>query len=256
MKPAVAGLVALALVPGLAAHTREKERIDAVEAQQLKVNAQLVQQLKDATDAAARLGESIKEREQHAALIERKLEGLRADLQAALGGMKEAVGMTVDEKLAALERRVESQAALAAQAEALDHERLSREIAGLGSSLAAFRSYLTTFAGAIEGRLSALERETKVMRLDQARDREAVDQRLQALLKAVDDENQKLRGAIARLSGAPVPGRVHVIKAGESLYAIAKQYGTTVEALKKVNPSLDQKVPVLKAGNQVVIPGP
>jgi len=44
---------------------------------------------------------------------------------------------------------------------------------------------------------------------------------------------------------------IHIVGQGETLYAIARKYGVTVEAIKAVNPSLTD---VLSIGQQIVIP--
>jgi LysM repeat protein len=43
---------------------------------------------------------------------------------------------------------------------------------------------------------------------------------------------------------------LHKVKAGETLYSIASDYGTTVEALKRDNPKLSAK---LRPGDTLVI---
>ncbi len=52
--------------------------------------------------------------------------------------------------------------------------------------------------------------------------------------------------------GAPPPaGRVHVVKAGETLYSIAVRYGTTVEAIKRAN---GLRSNIIYVGQRLIIP--
>jgi LysM repeat protein len=55
----------------------------------------------------------------------------------------------------------------------------------------------------------------------------------------------------------PTPGGtvVHVVEAGDSLSAIADEYGVPLEDLLAANPGLSEDTP-LQIGQQIVIPGP
>lgn len=257
------GAVLLAASPSAVAHTREKERIDALSLEVTRQDALLAQRVKDAMEANERLREGIKERAEHARFLEGRLAALKTDLETAVAGVRDAAGKAASEKAAALELRLDSQAATRAQAEADERARLRGELQALSSTVSQFRTSLTSFAAAVDGRFQSMRAETQAVRAEVSavraeleRDRQASEQRLQGLLKVVSDENLKLRQAVARLAGEPAPQRTHVVKAGDNLFGIAKQYGITVEQLKKANPELAKPNAVVHPGSKVVIPAP
>lgn len=256
----VALLLAVLAAPQVAAHTREKLRIDEVEAAMTRQDALLAQKLEDAAAEGARLGEALAERAQHARFLEGRIEALRTDMQTALGGVREALVRGEEAKRVELERRLEAaaeeRAAAAARTQALEHQRLGQEAEGVAAGLAQLRTYLSTLTASMEGNLAALKAELAALRQEQARDRESSEKRLAGLLAAVNDENLKLRAAISRLAGAPAAPRTHVVQAGESLYGIARQYGVALEELKKANPELARPGAVINPGQQVTVPGP
>lgn len=61
-------------------------------------------------------------------------------------------------------------------------------------------------------------------------------------------------GAAAQPTTAPQPGqqRVHTVQQGEWLYAIARQYGVTPEAIRAANPGVN--LDTLFVGQQIIIP--
>lgn len=59
-------------------------------------------------------------------------------------------------------------------------------------------------------------------------------------------------GATPPGTGAPTAGRTHVVQAGDTLFAIARQYGTTVEALVEANNLGNSRIIVV--GQVLVIP--
>ncbi|RMG91686.1 MAG: LysM domain-containing protein, partial [Chloroflexi bacterium] len=50
------------------------------------------------------------------------------------------------------------------------------------------------------------------------------------------------------------PAIIHTIQPGETLYAIARRYNTTIEAIKQANNI--QNTNDIKAGDQLIIPQP
>ena len=61
-------------------------------------------------------------------------------------------------------------------------------------------------------------------------------------------------GNAAEPTAAPQPGqpRIHTVQQGEWLYAIARQYGVSVEAIRAANPGVN--LDVVYVGQQIVIP--
>jgi LysM repeat protein len=62
----------------------------------------------------------------------------------------------------------------------------------------------------------------------------------------------KPNGAGAQLAPASLEGRTHIVKSGDSLYGIAKQYGVSMANLQAANPGVDSKK--LKLGQTLRIP--
>ena len=52
---------------------------------------------------------------------------------------------------------------------------------------------------------------------------------------------------------SPAPGTVHLVKKGDTLSSIAKQYGTTVAKLQKLNGMTESQANRLKIGQEIKI---
>lgn len=128
---------------------------------------------------------------------------------------------------------------------------------------------------AIMERLAVLEQrpiETEIERLKLVKEREQVEARLQALQTAptnnatAQETNKLLRereaiiNRIGILTGTGTAGLVkasatqqnYVVKNNDTLFALAKKYGTTVDALKKLNNITDPRA--LRTGSTIKIP--
>lgn len=97
----------------------------------------------------------------------------------------------------------------------------------------------------LEGRVAALEGSLADLAARQKKQSEELIRRVEKLLK-------KAAAAPRASAGTPRgPGRIHVVEAGHTLSAIAKAYGTTVEAIKKANHLKSDKIYV---GQKLFIP--
>lgn len=62
------------------------------------------------------------------------------------------------------------------------------------------------------------------------------------------------RGATTPVSGTPSAAtRPYTVRAGDTLLAIAEQFGTTVDAIRAANPGLNAEA--LRVGQEITIPG-
>ncbi len=234
------------------AHSREKQRLDALELALASREAVAAQKIKDALEAVDRISEALKERVEHARHLEERIGLLRSELETGLTRHREGSDRAAEDFRSRVEKRLEALSASLEQ----DRTRHRQEAEALAVDLNQLRAYMTSLSTGFNESLVAIRTELGGLRQQQDKDRTAFEGRLQAMLEAVDAENRKLREAIARASGAPVPGRTHKVKQGESLYGLAKQYGVTVEALQKANPDLTKPGVGLRPGMDLAVPSP
>lgn len=288
MRAAACLLLGLALLPSaLRAHSRERQRIDTLEATLNERTALLTQEVKDAAEAVARQEEALRERQQHADFLQEKLDGLRTDVDAGIRRVADSIGTTMAPTLKTLEEglrahvetrletrlgelalaqtrsRDEALAPVATRLNALEANFGSQgraqadqkvELETLRASLGEFRKYLETFAGTVNTRLEGLTQEVAALRAadaEAARQRDATDARVAAVVQAIDQENRKVRQALRQLAGDE-SGQTYVVQKGDSLYAIARRHDIPLETLEKANPKYAKTG--IHPGDEVVIP--
>lgn len=106
----------------------------------------------------------------------------------------------------------------------------------------------------LEGEVRQAAQQTTRVSADQAAGREDMMARMNVVLDEVVKENKKLVERIDALeSSAYTFGRMHEVKAGESLASIAKKYGVTAAAIADANGLSDANL--IRAGQQLLIPG-
>jgi LysM repeat protein len=174
-------------------------------------------------------------------------------LETRIGELALAQSRSQEEALAPVATRLNAleQGALATTRTMTDHK---AELETLRASLGEFRQYLETFAGNVETRLQTLTDDVAALRAgseEAAGQRQATDQRLAAMLQAIDQENRKVRRALRQLAGDDSPDG-YVVQKGDSLYAIARRHNIPLESLEKANPKYAKTG--IHPGDRVIIP--
>ncbi len=116
------------------------------------------------------------------------------------------------------------------------NERMTRLAAGLGDVEADSRKSLTR----LEGQINTL--------------REDISKKVNVILEEVARENERLLDRInaARQSSDYAQGYEHVVRGGETLSTIAREYGVTVNAIVEANALTDPNT--LRVGQKLFIP--
>jgi len=120
----------------------------------------------------------------------------------------------------------------------MENARLLREVQQLRIDLRTVNTSTTQLNGAM-----------KSLEAKQAREMKELIRRVEVLLKK-SVANNSHRGS-SRRSTHSGPGRIHIVKPGHTLSAIATAYGTTVSAIKKAN---HLKSSTIRVGQKLVIP--
>ncbi len=155
--------------------------------------------------------------------------------------------------------------------EAWSGERLSRmeaDIEALRAENEAFRQrmdalsdQMSSLGGEISTRLEEVGRSSRQSELrtgelaaGRDKDREDLLNRMNVILDELVKENARLEDRLKKLeSNAVTFGKVHKVKKGETLAAIARKYGTTVDAIRQANSLSDATV--IEIGQELLIPG-
>ena len=114
--------------------------------------------------------------------------------------------------------------------------RMSRELGGVMD----VRSEVSALAGRTQGSLDEVRQEVWVLRT------QVSNSLPRASAGKSDKKGEKTEKTEAAIAG---PGTYHTIAAGESLGKVAKQSGTTVDAITKLNPGVDSSH--LKIGQRI-----
>lgn len=236
------------------AHTRERNRIDALEVELAKKDAVVAAGLKSLSAEKDRLEQALEARREHGRRLEARLSDLEAALSRGLKNVetKSAAELEKERKVReALRQRIEGESqAFRAQIEALRAS--AREQALLVEE---FRKGLKDFAGQVD--LSFAADRKRLLGLEGRIESQGKDfaRKLSDLLEVVGEENRKLRKAIDGVSRGHAEGGMHEVQPGESLYGIARSYGLSSEDLQKANPELVAKKGVIHPGDRLIIPG-
>ncbi len=133
---------------------------------------------------------------------------------------------------------------------------LEDRIVELNADLAALRRERTALDSRISGLASAAERQQA--QIDELRglikaNQEAVDKKIAIILEEVAKENEILLSKIrSSQGGGRMEGYEHVVRSGETLSVIARQYGVTVQAIVEANNLADPNT--LRLGQKLFIP--
>lgn len=128
------------------------------------------------------------------------------------------------------------------------------QFALLGEEVATRIAELQVADRRLEGEVRDTAQQTTRVSADQQAGREDLLARMNVVLDEVVKENKKLVERIDSLeSSAYTFGRMHEVKAGESLASIAKQYGVTATGIADANGLSDANL--IRVGQQLLIPG-
>lgn len=256
-------LVAFAVcTTGLQAHTRERLRIDAVEAAMRKNNALFSEQMASQTEKLRQLDSALEERRAHGTRFEQRMRSLEDGVQEGLRAIRDTIAKQIDRKIAVLDER--------ASAAERERKAMAKTLEAYEATMAAFRKSLADYARGVNDKVAALR--TTVTKLEgrEAKHHSEAMARLKGLVTVMDEENKKMRKAItdlarpraATVSAATVApphtadGRrqVHQVQRGESLWSIARKYSLSTQALLKANHDLEAAQGVIHPGDALVIP--
>ncbi|MCB2228737.1 MAG: LysM peptidoglycan-binding domain-containing protein [Desulfarculaceae bacterium] len=228
------------------------------------------------------LGKMEREQERREKKLEQRLRGLEKRLSS--GGKAVAAD---DKRLAALEKQVASLAAAKPGVASPAEAKLNQRVAELDKRLSALAKADAKGDRSDAQRVAALEKELARVRKEAAAARQA-DPKLAARLKAlekklaVDDRQEQqvdrrldqLEKKVASVASRPAPRPVasaprravrpatpsvpqlvritHVVRPGQTLYGLARDYDTTLNQIKAWNPKLAQRNKIL-IGEKLVI---
>jgi len=158
-----------------------------------------------------------------------------------------------DEQLETLKREVQQ---VRGENEALRVrlDDLYDQFARLGDEVSGRIAELSESDQQLQGEVRQAAQQTSRVSADQAAGREDMMARMNLVLDEVVKENKKLLERIESLeSSAYTFGRMHEVKAGESLASIARQYGVTPEQIAEANGLSDANL--IRVGQQLLVPG-
>ena len=235
------------------AHTREKKRIEALEKVVKKENAFIVQRVSVVEQTVSHNVEAVKERQEHGKRLERRMATLEENVAKGLRAVRDTLGKEVDKKLAALKESDERQLKRIKELEKL-FESHRGTMEAMSESLAGLRKFMASNAKLNKENSETLNNALQsIKKVEDKRYRQVVS-RIDSLLKIVDEENSKLRHAIAGSSGSSGSGSKYVVVGGDNLWSIARKSGISRDDLLKVNPSLRGESAVIHPGDTVQIP--
>jgi len=235
-------------VQAASAHTRERERLDALELSIRQQSAAVAQQVSTLEEKQGRLDQGLEERRIHGERLQQRMRTIEDNVEQGLRAIRDTLGKDVDGKLAELARR----------ADLADEQRraMQESLSAFEATLKAFRTSLTDYATAVDGRVAALQKRLDAIEAEGKRVDGQLLARIDGLVKVVDDENSKLRKAITSAVRAPGEPSVHVVQPGENLWGIAKKYSLSTTALLGANPGLKSDDAVIHPGDKIAIPAP
>ena len=189
-----------------------------------------------------RAAESSRAAEERAAKLDQRLEASRASLQASL--------QTLNENLVAMSAFEKKQEERIAQAEQQVQGQIKVIVEEVGQANAA----LERSAGALREDLDAGREESAATRKALGRLQEAMQQIADQLAASQAEIRELGRKLDAVRKTARAGGSIHVVRAGETLTAIAARYGVSLEAIMRKNNLADANA--LSEGQKLAIPEP
>ena len=235
--------------PGeLVAHSSNRRRINALEMKFRKKNAVFAQELSALKDEQVRLEEAREEQRALGEHLRARMKSIEDSVETGLEAIRDTLARETDKRLGDLELRLSKGSKEMAN--------LRKVLKGFEESLNTYRESLESFSKKVEKGLSSLKE--RVLRLEgqQEKDRKELLSRVDSLLQVVDQENKKLRSAISSVSRQQSTPVLHVVKAGENLWTIARKYNMSTKALLRANDSLESVGSVIHPGDELIIPAP
>ena len=235
------------------AHTREKNRIDALEARLKKENSFVVQRLTTLDETLSRHSQAIDERVEHTRRIEKRMTLVEENIEKGLKAIRDTLGKEIDTRIRSLQAESSTQAAeISSLKKALESHRQSIE--AINEALSGFKKYMAQSAKENNDSFSVLTTSQAAMKDIADKRYTQVVSRIDSLLKIVDEENRKLRRAISGTGGSSSGSRNHVVVSGDNVWSIARKYDVSRDELLQANPSLKDDDAVIHPGMTIVIP--
>jgi len=237
------------LIPDLAfAHTRERKRLDELDIDLAKSRATVDLRIKGIEESQSQASARLEERQEHSRRLGKRVDLLQEDVKQGLFSLRDTLAKRIDGQL----KKIAASSAVAGK----QRDALRGDVAGLTKAIKEFKQSLEAYAKTVDKRLATVERDLTSFSAHQVADRRAVDKRFQVLLKAVDEENAKVRRTLTTLGRRSAVGeaRSHEVQVGENLWGISRTYGLTFDQLKEANPRFKRPDAVIHPGETLVIP--
>ena len=247
-------------------HTRERKRIDVLENTVKKDNATLMQRISVAEQTLKYNTEAVKERREHGKRLEKRMLAVEKNATEGLRAVRDTLAREIDSRLTILKAESKTQSQLIsslqtsvktqqttiiAQQKSLTAQQNS--LTAINESLTGFRKYLATYTGKNDKNVDLIHKGLQSQKAVYDKKFKELVLKIDSLLKIVDEENRKLRIAIARASGSSGAGK-HTVVAGDNLWNIARKYDVSRDQLLSANPKLKGYSAVIHPGDTLNIP--